>query len=81
VEAERTIRAQNEWKWTRTEWKDENEKIYSPGEQKPGQIHRIHAASVVPIPKDGVGRHCFGLESRTHRIPEAFWGNMSREYF
>jgi hypothetical protein len=81
VEAERTIRAQNEWKWTRTEWKDENEKIYSPGEQKPGWIHHIHPASVVPIPKDAVGRRCFRLELRTQRIPEVFGGKMSREYF
>jgi hypothetical protein len=42
------------------EWIDENEQICSPREQQPGRIHRLHAASVVPIPKDGVERRCFG---------------------
>ncbi|KAJ7848908.1 hypothetical protein B0H13DRAFT_1906508 [Mycena leptocephala] len=81
VEAERRIRTQNKWKWTWAEWIDENEQIYSPREQKPGRIHRLHAASVVPIPKDGVERRCFGLEPRMQPIPEVFGGKMSREYF
>jgi hypothetical protein len=77
----RIIRTWNEWEETRTECVDENERIYSAGQQKLAPFRCIHPACVVAIPKDAMGGFVMLAWSEIENDMSFCRENMSGESF